>query len=63
MSPFAHLSTLKHLDTKQHKNMEKNRITYQEPSLVELELCTPQNLFVTLSVCGEVEDWDDGGEL
>lgn len=43
--------------------MRRKRITYQDPTLEEIEFNVPRSLLVSLSVCGEVEDWEDGGEL
>lgn len=47
--------------------MKANQTTlglpYTSPSIQALELDIPNQLFVTLSLCGEVDDWEDGGEL
>ncbi len=43
--------------------MTKKRMVYQEPLFEEIEFNVPRSLLVSLSVCGEVEDWEDGGEL
>lgn len=39
------------------------RQPYEAPAICETKLRLPNDLFTRLSVCAEVDDWVDGGEL